>query len=85
MAGTTFSTDAHDIYAIAEGDPLSARTTSTRETRLGRDGWSVRVSCAATMTSDAHEFVVDDSVRAWDGDDLVFDRTVTMRFPRGAL
>ncbi len=85
VAGTAFSTDAHDIYAIAEGDPLSARTTSTRETRLGRDGWHVRVSCEATMTSDAHEFVVDDSMRAWDGDDLIFDRTVTMRFPRGAL
>ncbi len=52
-SGTRLTSTASDEYSIAEGDPLSASTTSRRDWRLERDGWSVRIVVSASMGCDA--------------------------------
>ena len=82
---TTLSTDAWHTYRIADGDPLSASTTSMREVALERPGWWVEVTCDATLSCDASDFIVDDTLVAMEGGEVLFERTRQMRFPRGLL
>jgi hypothetical protein len=69
---TQLISTASDEYSIAEDDPLSASTTSRREWRLERDGWSVRIVASASMRCDAGAYLVDDSLEAYHGEEQVF-------------
>ncbi len=80
--GTRFGTEVDDVLEIASDDPLSARVVTRRVARLERPGWAVRVECDAEMTSTATEFVVTDRVRAFEGEEPVFDEAREYRFPR---
>ena len=80
--GTTYTASAVDVYSIAEDDPLSARITARRTEALSREGWNVRVVCEAMMIASADEFIVDDSLTAYDDDEVVFTSRRELRFPR---
>ncbi|AQT82890.1 hypothetical protein B1R94_17410 [Mycolicibacterium litorale] len=62
-------------FVIRDGDPLSARLELHRTVVMSReDGWSTRVETTSTMTSTASDFLLQTSLRAWDGEDLIFAR-----------
>ncbi len=85
LSGTVSGAHAEDVYVIGETDPLSARVEARREESLSRPGWRVRVLCEATMTATRDEFIVDDELSAWDGDELVFQSRREIRVPRGCV
>ncbi|MDT5363870.1 MAG: uncharacterized protein QOC69_5632 [Mycobacterium sp.] len=65
--------DGH--FVIRDRDPLSARLELSRTVVMSRDdGWSTRVETSSTMSSTASDFLVRTTVRAWEGEDLVFSR-----------
>ena len=54
--------------------PDTARAVQVWEQRLWRGDWSVRTVAEAEMTSDAGVLRMKASLRAWEGDMLVFER-----------
>jgi putative CocE/NonD family hydrolase len=67
------SEDGH--FVIRDGDPLSARLELSRTVVMSRDdGWSTRVETNSTMSSTASDFLVRTTLRAWEGEALVFSR-----------
>jgi hypothetical protein len=65
--------DGH--FVIRDRDPLSARLELSRTVVMSRDdGWSTRVETSSTMSSTASDFLVRTTLRAWEGEDLVFSR-----------
>lgn len=73
---------ATDTWTITEGDPLSAHEVCERECELSRPGWKTRVSTRSEMGSTDREFVLTDTVLAYEADELVFERTTVTRIPR---
>jgi putative CocE/NonD family hydrolase len=71
-------------WEISPDDPLSARAVHVWEQRLSRGDWSVRTRAEAEMTGTADELRMKAILRAWEGDDLIFERDwdhrVTRRF-----
>jgi uncharacterized protein len=72
----------HSVYAIVEGDPLSAEVSFRATTGIARGDWSGRAEVAAAMRSDAEAFHVTSELTAIENDDAVFARTWEHRFPR---
>lgn len=73
---------ATDTWTISEADPLSAREVCERTCELSRPGWDTRVETRSEMSSTAQEFVLTDTVRALESDEVVFERTTVTRIPR---
>ena len=71
-------------WEICPADPLSARAVHVWEQRLSRGDWSVRTRAEAEMTGTGDELRMKAVLRAWEGDNLVFERDwdhrVTRRF-----
>jgi hypothetical protein len=64
-----------DRYAIVEGDPLSASVIAERTLTMSRGDWRVRIETTSAMTSSATHFRLQDTMRAFEGDDPIFERT----------
>jgi uncharacterized protein len=72
-------------YRIVEGDPLSASVHCRCSSALGRGAWQTRVSTDSSMTATAEEFVVTHVLEGHEGEERVFARTWTLRFPRDGV
>ena len=48
----------------------------------GRGDWRTRCESESLMSSDATTFVLSNTLRAWEGEALVFERTWESRIPR---
>ena len=72
-------------WEIHPDDPLSARATHTWEQRLSRGDWSVRTHAWAEMTATATHLRLTARLRAWEGDDLIFQRDWDDEVPRKAV
>ena len=71
-----------DLYSIQEHDPLSARVLCDRYYELARGDWRIRVQTTSTMTSTRTEFLVDDTLEAFEGGNRVFVKSWSRSFPR---
>ncbi|HEY3613489.1 MAG TPA: CocE/NonD family hydrolase, partial [Gaiellales bacterium] len=71
-----------NLYAVTEGDPLSARVRCRRRSGLRRPGWDVRVEADAEMRSTAEEFIVETELRAFEAGRIVALRRFETRVPR---
>ena len=71
-----------DLYSIQEHDPLSARVLCDRSYELARGDWRIRVQTTSTMTSTRTEFLVDDTLEAFEGGNRVFVKSWSRSFPR---
>jgi len=80
--GTTVGYRAEDTWTIADGDPLSAHEVCERTCELSRPGWDTRVTTRSEMSSTAEEFVLTDTVKAFEEGREVFERTTVTRIPR---
>jgi hypothetical protein len=71
-----------DEWSVAEGDPLSAHARCERDFTLSREGWDIRVHVVSDMSSVRDEFLVTDSLKAYEGGMLVFSRESRTAIPR---
>jgi uncharacterized protein len=69
-------------FSIVEGDPLSASVRCRMGGRFGRGDWVTRCQTESVMTCDEASFHVRSELRAWEGDQLVLDRTWQSDIPR---
>jgi predicted acyl esterase len=72
----------HSVYAIVDGDPLSAEVEFHAVSGISRGDWSGRAEVAASMRSDTEAFHVTSELTATENGDVVFARTWELRFPR---
>jgi hypothetical protein len=72
-------------YRIVDGAPLSASVESRCSSTLARDSWNARVDTQSTMTSTATEFIVEQRLDAYEGDEQVYSRTWELSFPRDGV
>jgi uncharacterized protein len=78
--------DTHvTTYRIVDGDPLSARVTVECSSALSRGAWRTRVHTHSEMTATAAEFVVEQRLDAYEGDERIASRSWTLRFPRDGV
>jgi hypothetical protein len=64
-----------ELWQVHPDDPLSARAVHTWEQRLSRGDWRVRTEAWAEMTATASHLRLQARLRAFEGDNLVFDRS----------
>jgi uncharacterized protein len=78
--------DTHvTTYRIVDGDPLSARITVECSSALRRGAWRTRVRTHSEMTATASEFVVEQRLDAYEGDERIASRSWSLRFPRDGV
>jgi uncharacterized protein len=63
-----------ELWQIHPDDPLSARAEHNWEQRLSRGDWSVKTVAWAEMTASATEFRLQASLKAYEGEALIFER-----------
>lgn len=73
---------SRDVFTITEGDPLSARVETLREVEYRRGDWRVRTDERMTVTCDLESFRVVASLTAFEGDELICERSWDERIPR---
>lgn len=69
-------------WSIMRGDPTSAEVEFTWSKGLGRGNWGVRTELVLRMRGEAEHFVIEQVMRAWDGDALVFEKSRNAHVPR---
>jgi hypothetical protein len=74
-----------NIYTIVEGDPLSARVQSNRMIHVGRGEWQIRIETVSTMTADADNFLMVNSLEAYESGRRVFVKSWSTSIPRDLL
>ena len=73
--GIEYATTGQETFTIVDGDPLSASVRSERRIELGRGEWRTRVETISTLTADAENFHVTNTVNAYEGSTRVFVRS----------
>jgi hypothetical protein len=73
---------SHTVYAIREGDPLSASVRFHATSGMARGDWSMQSEVTSAMTSDAEAFHVTTLLEVYEGAARIFARTWAHRFPR---
>ncbi len=71
-----------ELWQIKPDDPLSARAVHTWEQRLSRGDWCVKTVVWAEMTSSATHFQLSASLKAYEGDEIIFERHFDDKVPR---
>ncbi|HEY7620983.1 MAG TPA: CocE/NonD family hydrolase [Solirubrobacteraceae bacterium] len=78
--------DTHvSTYRIDDGDQLSASVRVQCSSALGRGAWRTRVETDSRMTATATEFLVEQRLDAYEGDEPIRSRSWTLRFPRDGV
>ena len=82
--GLECSEFARERYWIQEHDPLSARARSDWSIRLRREeqDWDARVVTVSETRCTATAYIVENSAKCFDGEELVFERTWRKEIPR---
>ena len=72
-------------WSIREGDPLSMSGEASWVCDMFRDGWSVRTISNARMTCTATDWVISAEVKAFDGDEQIFEKMFEKVVPRDMM
>jgi hypothetical protein len=76
------SDSSHTVYAIVEGDPLSAAVHFRATSGMGRGDWSTRSQVTSSMTSDRDSFHVETHLEVHEADERIFSREWKFSIPR---
>jgi uncharacterized protein len=76
------SDSSHTVYAIREGDPLSASVSFHATSGMARGDWRMLSEVTTAMTADAEAFHVTSLLEVYEGSARIFAQTWTHRFPR---
>ena len=71
-------------YRIVEGDPLSACVEYRADFTFARDDWQARTESLLVVTCDATQFRLDGRITAYEGTEVVCERTWEEHLPRVA-
>ena len=71
-----------DRFSALAHDPCSAEAASEWEISIGRGAWRTRVAARSRMWADAASFHLSAELRAWDGDETVYERRFETTVPR---
>jgi hypothetical protein len=80
--GLEYAESGRDAFSALERDPCSAEATSGWSISIGRDSWRTRVDARSRMRADGGSFFLDAELRAWAGDELVYERRFETTIPR---
>lgn len=83
--GLSTSSITHEEWRINSDNPLSAKADIHWFTTMGRDDWQTSTEAQSSMTADASAFHIKATLRAWEGDDLVFERSFQRSIPRNGM
>ena len=72
-------------YHVEENDPLSAVAELRNTQTLSRNEWQIRVETQLRMSSTGNAFLLQGSLRAWEGDNEVCHRDWDRSVPRDFL
>ena len=79
--GTQYKTQYH----VEENDPLSAVAELRNTQTLSRNEWQIRVETQLRMSSTGNAFLLQGSLRAWEGANEVCHRDWDRSIPRDFL
>ncbi|MGI8878007.1 MAG: CocE/NonD family hydrolase C-terminal non-catalytic domain-containing protein, partial [Candidatus Limnocylindria bacterium] len=71
-----------DVYTVVEGQPLSACCRAERTTQFSRPGWRIRVETVSTLSADAEDFHLTNTVDAYENGVRVFTKSWDRAIPR---
>ncbi len=81
-SGLEYDDDDPVHFTLHEDDPLSARVQCDRRIEVRRGAWRTRVEVQAEMSSDADDYRVESTVTAYEGTEVVDERTFSHTIPR---
>ena len=84
-SGMEVDSFAEEQFSIDDGQPLSAVQTVVQRLGYRREGWEVRIETHSRLTADADDFLVTNSLDAYEGNTRVFARRWTKRIPRDLM
>lgn len=73
---------AEHRYTVTGDDPLSAEVVCTHLFAFEREDWRVRIETTSRMSSTATEFVVENDIFAFEGEQLVVEKRLVKKIPR---
>lgn len=80
--GLAHTGTSEDRFKLTPTDPSSALVECEREETVGRGDWQTLVRTYSKMTSDEQTFFLTNRLRAFEGEELVFERTWQATVPR---
>jgi uncharacterized protein len=83
--GLELGTQDNTQYHVEENDPTSAVAELRHTQTLSRNEWQIRVETQLRMSSTANAFLLQGSLRAWEGDKEVCHRDWDRSVPRDFL
>jgi predicted acyl esterase len=76
------SDTSHTVFAVHEGEPLSAEVRFHATSGMARGEWSMRSEVTSAMTADAEAFHVTTELEVSESGEAIFTRAWAHRFPR---
>ncbi|MEM7168623.1 MAG: CocE/NonD family hydrolase [Pseudomonadota bacterium] len=83
--GTVLSDISDRQYTINPDDPLSAKASMEQTARFTRDDWSVKIWTYSEQKATATEFHLTSRLKAWSGEELVFEKEETHLIERNGV
>jgi uncharacterized protein len=83
--GLELGTQWKTQYHVEENDPLSAVAELRNTQTLSRNEWQIRVETQLRMSSTGNVFLLQGSLRAWEGENEVCHRDWDRSVPRDCL
>ncbi|MEM9124975.1 MAG: CocE/NonD family hydrolase [Pseudomonadota bacterium] len=83
--GTVLSDVSDRRYTIQPDDPLSAKATMEQTAGFDRNDWSAKIWTYSEQTATATEFHLTSRLKAWAGDELIFEDDKTHVIPRNGM
>jgi hypothetical protein len=80
--GTTLARGRLEISEISEDDPNSCVWTHNASSSWTRGDWDCTVEAACELRSTVEDFILTESLTAWRGETLFFERTTASRIKR---
>ena len=72
--GLELGTQSQSHYHVEEDDPLSAVAELRRTQTMARDNWQIRIETQMRLSSTRNAFLLQGSLRAWEGANEVCHR-----------
>ncbi len=69
-------------YSVADEDPAAARLEILRRLSVSRDDWQVSTETEVTFWGDQSDYITEARIAAWEGEDLLIERSFRSRTPR---
>jgi uncharacterized protein len=83
--GLELGTESKSQFHVEEDDPLSAVAELRRTQTMSRDAWQIRIETRMRLSCTRNAFLLQASLRAWEGPNEVCHRDWDRSIPRDFL